>query len=126
MIKFNSLIDYLLIGPLIVHYVLATASLKKADYDFNFWFYETQKNTNLTLIDRRVYEFDNFSARLPLANQTVLYQNLKEQLNHLVVHMNELCKDACMVQACKVGNDEQTYVKGIFKMNRKNFMDLIY
>lgn len=104
-------LSHLLVSCLLIRSVLANASLKKADYDFNFWMYESEKNPNLLNIDRRVYEFDNFSARLPLTNQTLLYENLKVQLKHLLNHLNELCKDACMQQACKAGADTETYVR---------------
>lgn len=102
---------YLLVGCLFVGTVLANASPKKADIDYSFWVYETQKNPNLSNIDRRLYEFEHFSAKLPLQNQTQLYENLKVQLKHLVQHLNELCKDACMQQACKASTDTETYVK---------------
>lgn len=101
----------LLIGCLLIRTALANASFKKADYDYNFWVYESQKNPNLSNIDKRLYEFDNFSSRMPLQNQTLLYENLKVQLKHLLQHLNELCKDACVQQACKAGADAETYVK---------------
>lgn len=111
MLKLPHWLSYLLVSSLFIQMVLATASLKKADYDYSFWVHETQKNPNLSNIDRRLYEFEHFSAKVPLQNQTLLYENLKVQLKHLVQHLNELCKDACMQQACKAGADTETYVK---------------
>lgn len=34
------------------------------------------------------------------------------QLKHLIEHLNELCKDTCMQQACKGSTDVEFYVKG--------------
>ena len=113
---------FILINLFIVN-VIATSSLKNADLDFNFWLYETQKNPNLSIIDRRLYEFDHFSARMPLQNQTILYDQLKTQLNHLLQHLNELCNDACMQQACKA-TDIETYVK-VIKILLFNVFSLI-
>lgn len=118
---------YLLINSLFVCTIFATASLNKEDYDFSFWLIETEKNPNLSIIDRRTYDFKHFSAKLPLHNQTQLYEQLKVQLNHLLQHLKELCNDPCMQQACKAGTDTETFVKdwSIFKNTKWSEMPYV-
>lgn len=117
---FHHLISIIFIFIILIQLIiLVNASNEKEDASVSFWYYEVKKNPNLMIIDKSIYEFNYFAAKLSLQNQTILYEKLKVQLKHLINHLNDLCASSrsnpndCMHSSCKGSNDVE-YVKGCF------------